>query len=154
MVGQFRVLPLILGELVHPSLAGIAAAPSNALGKAFVNSLRHEKLSVFWPTVIALGKADLFLAQRLAMRRTSVLLMWSAISDVTIHHEERRPVGRCLETAKCTSEAFRIIGIADARHVPAIAEETHRDVFAKRQRCIAFDGDVIVVVNPAKIRKL
>ena len=39
-------------------------------------------------------------------------------------------------------------------HVPAIAFEPRADIFAERQAGVAFNGDVIVVVDPAEVRKL
>ena len=56
-----------------------------------------------------------------------------------------------MEGAKSASEHFLIVGVADARDVPAVADEARGDILAECQRGVAFDGDVVVVVDPAEI---
>src|SRR5262249_29691494 len=38
-----------------------------------------------------------------------------------------------------------------SRHVPAIASETRCDVIAIGQRSVAFDGDVVVIIDPTEV---
>ena len=48
-------------------------------------------------------------------------------------------------------QPLRIVGVADALHVPAIGEEARRDVVAEGQIRVAFDRHAVAVVDPAKI---
>ena len=45
----------------------------------------------------------------------------------------------------------RIVGVADALHVPAIGEEARRDVVAEGEIGVAFDRHAVAVVDPAKV---
>ena len=56
--------------------------------------------------------------------------------------------------AKRPRQHLSIVGIAHPQHVPAIAQEPRSHVFTERQRSIAFNGDVVVVVDPAEIGEL
>src|SRR5215475_15799826 len=47
--------------------------------------------------------------------------------------------------------AINVIRITDAQHVPTIGEEPTCNVLGERDAGVAFDRDVIVVVNPAQI---
>ena len=57
----------IRGEFV-PFLVGLGATRADAFREMFVDAVRHQELRVFGPSISALGQADFFLAQRLAMR--------------------------------------------------------------------------------------
>ena len=59
-----------------------------------------------------------------------------------------------LNVLKARCEHLQIVGVADARDVPAVADEARGHVFAEGQRGVAFDGDVVVVVDPAQVREL
>jgi len=48
-------------------------------------------------------------------------------------------------------DAINIVGVADAQDVPSVTEEAGSDVFSKGDVCVSFDGDVVVVVNPAEV---
>ena len=55
-------------------------------------------------------------------------------------------------SAKCL-DARDIVGVTDAQHIPAIAQEARRNVFGERNACCrGIEGDVIVVVDPASGR--
>ena len=60
-------------------------------------------------------------------------------------------VERCPALASSSAE---VIGVADVCDVPAVAHEARCHVFAEREAGVAFDGDVIVVVDPAEIGEL
>ena len=45
----------------------------------------------------------------------------------------------------------RVVGVADALHVPAIGQEARRDVVAEGEIGVALDGDAVAVVDPAEI---
>ena len=63
-------------------------------------------------------------------------------------------IGRVLERPERALEHLQIVGIADTRDVPAVADEPRGDVIAVSQRRVALDGDVIVVVDPAQVGQL
>ena len=59
-----------------------------------------------------------------------------------------------LNVAERALEHLQVVGIAHARDVPAVPEEPRRHVVAERQRRVALDGDLIVVVDPAQVGQL
>ena len=69
------------------------------------------------------------------MRRT--------IADVAVQDEKRR-VERVLD-------AINVVGITNPQHVPAIRKKSCRHIFRERDIRVPFDGDVVVVPDPAKI---
>ena len=68
------------------------SALTEQLLKPLVHAIRHQELGIFRPAVISLRQPDLFLAQRLAVRRAGVLLVRGAVGDVAIDDDERGPV--------------------------------------------------------------
>src|SRR4030095_14622109 len=80
-----------------------------------------------------------------------VLLVWCAISNMTIQHDECRPALCFSESAERLFDTIDIVRISDSYHVPPIREEASRDILSERDTCVSFDGDVIVVVDPAQI---
>ena len=54
--------------------------------------------------------------------------------------------------ARC--ERRRSLASVDVLDVPAVGLEAGADVFGEGQRRVAFDGDVVVVVDPAEVRQL
>ena len=68
-----------------------------------------------------------------------------------IDNHQRRPVTCILESCEGAFEHIQIVGIGHPRHVPAVADEPRRDVIAVRQSRAAFDGDLVVVIDPAKV---
>ena len=66
-------------------------------------------------------------------------------------------VGRPLVSRKVVSacfDTFEIVGVADAQHVPSVGQEARRDILGEGDARVAFDGDVVVVVDPAKVVEL
>ncbi len=66
-------------------------------------------------------------------------------------------VGRSVvleERAESPLELVEVVGVADPGHVPAVGQETGRDVLGKGQRGVALDRDVVVVVDPAEVGEL
>ena len=88
------------------------------------------------------------------MRRAGVLFVRCAVSDVAVHDDQRGAILAVLKRPERTGQHIQIVCIADTRHVPAVADETRGHVLGEGQVSVAFDRDVVVVVNPAKIRKL
>ena len=85
------------------------------------------------------------------MGATGVLLVRSAIADVAIHDDQRRAIVRTLKVVERAGQHIEVICVTHPRHIPAIADKARGHVFAKGQRSVAFDRDVVVVVNPAEI---
>ncbi len=80
------------------------------------------------------------------MRRT--------VADVAVDDDQRGLVGRLQGFVVAAGKIQQVVGVADAGDVPAVADEARHHVFAERPACRAVERHAIVVVNPAKIRKL
>ena len=48
-------------------------------------------------------------------------------------------------------DRLEIIGVGDMLDEPAVRLESRRDILAKRQRGLALDGDLVVVVKPQQL---
>ena len=117
----------------------------------FVDAVRHEKLRVLGPTVAALGEADLFVSEWLAMGRGCVLLVRRAVADVTVQNDEGGAVLGLAENVEGVLDALDVVGVADAQDVPSVSQESGLNVLGKGDARASLDGDVVVVVDPAKI---
>ena len=102
---------------------------------------------------MALGQADFVLAQRAAVSFVGVLFIRRTIGDVAIDDDQRGPVAGVLEGAKGPLQHFQIVGVADPQHVPVVTDKAGRHVLAERPIGVAFDGDFVVVIQPAEIRQ-
>ena len=89
LIGQLRILGLVIGEEFHP-VASRSSPPrsTDPLLKVLIDALRDKKLRVFGPAVVALGGANFLFAERLAVRFPGVLLFRSAKSDVTVDDDQ------------------------------------------------------------------
>ena len=54
-------------------------------------------------------------------------------------------------TASASSMRLDVVGVADPQHVPAVADEARGHVLGEGDARVAFDGDVVVVVDPAEV---
>jgi hypothetical protein len=100
----------------------------------------------FRPTEVALGRERLLGAERFAVRVLGVLPLGRAVTDVAAAHDHARTLGlgdRGLERRGERGVVVRI-GLHD---VPAIRLEALRRVVRERDRRVAVDGDVVVVVH-------
>src|SRR5882724_13404025 len=70
---------------------------------------------------------------------------------MAVQNDERGPAFRLLENFERLFDSTNVIGIADAKAVPAVSEKTRGHVFGERNVRVPFDADVIVVVDPAEI---
>ncbi len=73
---------------------------------------------------------------------------------MAVHDDERGTVGGGVKRLERVAETIQIIGITDTQDIPPVTQESRRHIFRESQRRIAFNGDVVVVVNPAQVRKL
>ena len=111
-------------------------------------------MRILRPPVRLLRQADLIFAERLAVRGVGILLVRSAVSDVTVNHHQCRAIVRAQELIESIRERIEIIRVSDMGHVPAICAEPHRDVFTERPICRAIKRDLVRVVDPTKVRQL
>src|SRR5262245_30705880 len=70
---------------------------------------------------------------------------------MAVENDERGPVLRLAEDPEGVLDAIDIVGITNAQNVPPVAQEPGRYVLGEGDTCVAFDGDVVVVVDPAEI---
>src|SRR5215472_2828096 len=77
--------------------------------------------------------------------------MRGAVADVTVKNNEGWAMLGLAKDSQCLFDPVDVIGVADAQYVPAVAQKSGRDVLGKGDARIAFDRDVIVVVDPAKV---
>ena len=111
--------------------------------------LRHQEFGILRPAVVGLRQPDLLLVQRLSMGSAGVLIVGRTVGDMAIDNDQRRAVRRVLEGAQGALQHLQVVDVADARDVPAVADEAGGDVLAEGSIGVAFDGDLVVVVEPA-----
>src|SRR5262249_41692865 len=138
-------------EQFGPTSAGLGAALADAGGEMLAHAIGNEELGVFRPTIIAFGEADFVLAQGLAVRRGGILLVRRAIADVAVEDDEGRAALRLPKHIERVPIPLDVVGAPHAQTFPAVTEEPGGDIFAKGDACVAFDRDMVVVVNPAEI---
>src|SRR5215467_3932764 len=78
-------------------------------------------------------------------------LVGRAVAYVAIEDDESRSVLGAAENRKRILDALKIICVANPQHVPSIGKEARRNVLSKRKTGLTFDGDVVVVVDPAQV---
>src|SRR4030095_15123293 len=123
----------------------------DALLKMLEYLIRNQELGIWRPAIMTLRQPDLLLAQRFAVRRARVLLVRRTVGDVAVHDDESWSIARASQRRECTLEHLQVVGVADARDFPAVTDEACGHVIAERQRRIALDGDVVVVVDPTEV---
>ena len=140
--------------MLYPRVAHFSATLADAFFELVVNAIGYQEFCVRRPAVEFLGKSDFFLAQRFAVGFLGVLTVGSAPADVAVDDNQRWFVGGVAENIERLCHCHGVIGIGDMLDIPAITFETCADIFAECQAGVAFDGDVIVIVDPAKIGQL
>ena len=116
-----------------------------------LDALGDKELGIFRPSVEAFAEADLLVSEGLAMSRGSVLLVGGTVADMAIQNNEGRAALRLSEDLQGMLDAVNVIGVTDAQDVPPITQEPGRYVYRESDTGVPFDGDVVVVVNPADI---
>src|SRR5271154_5400125 len=119
----------------------VSTALTHAIPHVLAHALRYQKLRVLRPTIISLGETYFLLAERLAVRRASVMLVRSTVANVTVDDNKRRRILRLAEGINRLRQSPPIIDVADVMHVPAVGKEPRRDILAERQVSVAFDRD-------------
>src|SRR5262245_3520064 len=114
-----------------PFLAGLCAPYADPRGEVVIDAVGYEELLVLGPSVTALGKTDLLVAERLAMRFGPILFIRGAIADVAIQHDERWPALRVPKDLESVFDAINVVGVAHPQHVPPIAQKPSCDVLCK-----------------------
>ncbi len=87
------------------------------------------------------------------MGAVGVVLVRRAVGDHAAHDDQRRPVGCLAEGLQRGAESGQVVDVIDLHHVPAITGEALPHIFAECQRGVAFDGDGVVVIDPAEVRE-
>src|SRR5580704_17545353 len=70
---------------------------------------------------------------------------------MAVHDDERWPTRGVKGIPQGALDSIEIVGIANTNHVPSVSQKPSRHVFGERDVGLAFDGDVIVVVDPAEV---
>src|SRR5262249_3714433 len=108
-----------------------------ARGDGVVNVISHpigdQKFRVLRPAIVALGKANLILAQRFAMGIARILLVRRAEPDMAIDNNKCRRIIVVLECVEGLDELLGIVGVADSLDDPVVAAEAGRDVLTERE---------------------
>src|SRR5262249_2044430 len=152
--GEIGMARSIVFEAPVPGLALAPAALADAASELLVDAVGHSEMRVLRPAVIALGKAHLLLPEGLAVRGGGVLLAWRAEPHGAVDDNQGRTIVRGLEYRERLLDCRRVIRVRDVKHRPAVAVESSPDVLAERQRRVALDRDMIVVVDPTQVRQL
>ncbi len=70
---------------------------------------------------------------------------------MAVHDDQRGAIGGARERVERTFEHREVIGVTNACDVPSVPHESSGDVIAVGERRVAFNGDVVVVVDPAQV---
>src|SRR6185437_11142683 len=103
------------------------------------------------PAIAALRRLDLVGTEGLAMGFGAVVLPRGAVTDVTVENDQRRAPASVSRRAQRRLDAVQVVCVRDVQHVPPVRAESRHHVLGKGDGGIAFDRDVVVVVDPAQI---
>src|SRR5262249_62395163 len=103
-----------------PWAAGPRPARANPGGEVGAHGVGDQELGVLRPAVVAFAEAHLLLAQRFAVRRGGILLMWRAVADVAIQNDEGRAALGLVKDVQGVLDPLDVIGVADAQNVPPV----------------------------------
>src|SRR5271170_2493369 len=70
---------------------------------------------------------------------------------MTVENDERGTTLCLSERLKRVLNEVNIVRVTHSQDIPAIAEKPGGDVFGESDACCTFDGDVVVVVDPAEV---
>src|SRR5581483_184045 len=129
------------------------AARADPVSKMLGHPFGHEEMRLLWPAISTLGGAYLVLAERFAVGRARVLLVWGPVSDVAVDDDQGRAVLAAFGRLERPLEQVNVVGVAHARNVPSVAHEARGDVLAEGELRVPLDRHVVVVVNPTEVRE-
>ena len=118
------------------------------------HTIGHKEFRLFWPAIKFLRSANLIFAKWFAVCSAGVFLRRGSPTNSTINDDQRWTICRCSSRGICASQHIQIVRIGNAKHIPSISQIARAHIIVVCKRSVTFDGDVIVVVNPAKIREL
>ena len=85
------------------------------------------------------------------MGSAGILLIGRSISNVAIDNDQRWSVARALKRIERPFEHIEVVRVTHSCHIPFVGQEPRCDVFTERPLGVSFDGDLVVVINPAQI---
>ena len=129
-------------------------ALAHDVAEVFAHSIGDQELGVFRPAVGALGQLDFFFAERFAVRFFCVLAVRRAEADVAVDDDQFGAILHAERVVVGVGERNQIVGIVDVLDIPSIGREPGGHILVVGEIGVAFDRDVVVVVNPAQVRKL
>src|SRR5262249_4458555 len=148
---KLRGLGAVTSEKSSPFLPGLRPACAGAGGKMFGDGVGHKELGVFGPAVAALGEPNLVVSQRFAVSCSCVLLMRGTVADVTVQNNKGGPFFGLTEDVEGMLNTLDVVSVADTQHIPSVGKKSCLNVFGEGDARGALDGDVVVVVDPAKV---
>src|SRR4029077_10812774 len=145
------ILSAVRLKKLHPLLSGFGATFADSGSKVVVHAVGDKKLCIFRKSVGPLAEPNFIFAQRFAVSGCCVLLVRRTVSDMTVEDDECGAAFRFAKDLEHLLNAIDVVGIANSQDVPSIRNESCVDVFGERDSRVAFDRDVVVVVNPAQV---
>ena len=133
----------------HPRVTQLFAACANAPTEVIVNAIGHVELLIFWPTIVSLRESDLLLAQGFTVCPAGILLVRRTVPDMAVHDDQRRTVFAILKGPECAGQHLEIVCVANPRDISSVSDETRGYVLGEGLGSVAFNRDVVVVVDPA-----
>src|SRR5256885_12622452 len=97
LIGKSRRGLCVLRERCFPGGSQLVSALADSGSKMLTDAIGNKEFCIFRPAINALGAANFFLTQRLAVGFLGVLLIGRAIGDVAVNDNERRTVLRLLK---------------------------------------------------------
>ncbi len=144
--GQLRVVGLVGLEALVPLLHELVAA-ADRLAEVLQRLVGDEERLLAGPAVGLLGELDLLVAERRAVRAGRVLLVRRADRDVAADDDQARLVLDVAGGAQRLLDPLERHVLAEVLDVPAVRLVALADVLAHRERGVALDRDVVVVVE-------
>jgi hypothetical protein len=87
---EFGILGLVFVLEREPAFAQLPAALADSIAEMLAHPVGDQELGILGPAVA--GEPDLLGAERLAVGRTRVLLVRSAVADVALDDDHRRHI--------------------------------------------------------------
>ncbi len=144
----------VQGEFGRP--IGVQAAPAgpDVFGEMLAYAVRHQERLVLGPTIRAFGQADFFVAQRRSVRFVRVGFVRRSVSDNAPHDNQRRAVVAGAERGESCFQSRHVVRVLDRHRVPSQTVEPRGHILTECQVGVAFDRDLVVVVDPTEIGQL